>query len=132
MVTAVGFENRSLGLSVVKVDIDAAMRRQSTHLNSQARGDILVRSTDLEIKEYALGHGYARKQFVIDVKTVAIVDSNGDWRERWNARDQQHDNPGMLLAEQIKYRKHELEYSHTGHSFVASYVLVLEHWELPG
>ncbi len=42
VVTAVGFESRRLGLSVV--DIDAAMRRQCTHLNSQARGDIIVRS----------------------------------------------------------------------------------------
>jgi hypothetical protein len=33
-------------------------------------------------------------------------------------RSLRHD-PGMLLAEQIKYRKHELAYSHTGYSFVA-------------
>jgi hypothetical protein len=41
VVSAVGFENRRLGLSVV--DIDAAMRKLSTHLNSLARGDILIR-----------------------------------------------------------------------------------------
>jgi hypothetical protein len=58
------------------------MRRQCTHLNSQAHGDILVRSSDLEIKDCALGHGYAWKQFVIDVKTVVMVDSNGNWGER--------------------------------------------------
>jgi hypothetical protein len=50
-VSAVGFENRRLGLSVV--DIDAAMRKQCTHPNSLARGDILVRSNDLEIKDCA-------------------------------------------------------------------------------
>ena len=33
------------------MDIDAAMRRQCTHVTSQARGDILVRSVDLEITE---------------------------------------------------------------------------------
>jgi hypothetical protein len=38
---------------------------------SLARGDVLVLSTDLEIKVCAAGHGYAREQFVIDVKTVA-------------------------------------------------------------
>jgi hypothetical protein len=62
VVTAVGFENRSPGLSVV--DIDAAMRRQCTHLNSQARGDTFVCSSDLEITDCALGHDY-RRQFVI-------------------------------------------------------------------
>ncbi len=117
VVAALGFENRRLGLSVV--DIDAAMRRQCTHLNSQARGDILIRSTDLEITDCAQGYGCSRKQFVIDVKTVAMVDSNGQWGERWNARLGQHDNPGMSAAEQEKYRKHELAYSHTGYSFVA-------------
>jgi hypothetical protein len=117
VVSALGFESRRLGLSVV--DIDAAMRKLCTHPNSLARGDILVRSNDLEIKDCAAGHGYARKQFVIDVKTVALVDGNGDWGERWNSRTGQHDNPGMLAAEQTKYRKHELAYSHTGYSFVA-------------
>jgi hypothetical protein len=117
VVSTVGFENRQLGLSVV--DIGAAMRKLCTHPNSLARGDILVRSNDLEIKDCAAGHGYARKQFVMDVKTVELVDSNGDWGERWNARKDQHDNPGMLAAEQTKYRKHELAYSHTGYSFMA-------------
>ncbi len=116
MESALGFENRRLGLSVV--DIDAAMRKTCTQPNSLARGDILVRFNDLEIKVCAAGHGYARKEFVIDVKTVAVVDSNGHWGERWNARKGQHDNPGMLAAEQTKYRKHELAYSHTGYSLV--------------
>ncbi len=68
VVSAVGFENRRLGLSVV--DIDAAMRKLCTDPNSLARGDILVRTNDLEIKDCAAGYAYARKQFVIDVKTV--------------------------------------------------------------
>jgi hypothetical protein len=117
VVSAFGFENRRLGLSVV--DIDSAMRKQCTHHNSQARGDILVRSTDLEITDCAAGHGCARKQYVLDIKTVAMVDSHGNWGERWNARENKHDNPGMLAAEQAKYRKHELAYAHNGHSFVA-------------
>ncbi len=54
----------------------------------------------------------------IYVKTVAVVD-NGHWGERWNARQGQHDNPGTMAAEQTKYRKHELAYSHIGFSFVA-------------
>jgi hypothetical protein len=117
VVQALGFENRQLCLSVV--DIDAAMRKQCTHTNSLARGDILVRSNDLEIKDFIAGHGYAREQFVIDVKTVAVVDSNGIWGERWNARQGQHNNPGMLAAKQTKNKKHELAYFHTGYSFVA-------------
>jgi hypothetical protein len=117
VVSALGFGNRRLGLSVV--DIDATMRKQCTHSNSLARGDILVCSTDLEIKDCSEGHGYARKQFVIYVKTVAVVDSNGQWGERWNSRQGQHDNPGILAAEQTKYWKHELAYSRTGCSFVA-------------
>ena len=56
---------------------------------------------------------------MIDVKTVAMADSNGQWGIQWNARLGQHDNPGMSAAEQEKYRKHELAYSHTGYSFVA-------------
>ncbi len=72
---ALGFENRRLGLGnrrlgLSVVDIDAAMRRQCTHLNSQARGDILVRTADLEITDKAQGYGSSRKQFVIDVKPV--------------------------------------------------------------
>ena len=50
---------------------------------------------------------------------MAIVDSNGDWGERCNSQTNQHDNPGMIAAEQIKYWKHEAQYSHTGYSFVA-------------
>ncbi len=70
-------ESRCLGLSVV--DIDAAIRRKCTRLNSQARRDMLVCSSDLEINDCVMGHGYARKQFVINVKTVAVVAGNGDW-----------------------------------------------------
>ncbi len=79
MVTAVGFESRRLGLSVD--DIDSAMRRQCTYLNAQARKDIHVQPcySDMESKNCVLGHGYARKQFVIYVKPVAMVDGNGDW-----------------------------------------------------
>ncbi len=59
IVAALGFENRRLGLSVV--DIDAAMLRQCTHHNLQALGDILVRTTDLEIIDNANGHCSSRK-----------------------------------------------------------------------
>ncbi len=75
IVNALGFENWRQGLSVV--DIDAAMKRHCTHHNSQAWGEILVRTTDLEITDHVHGHCCSRKQFVIDVKTVAMVDSNG-------------------------------------------------------
>ena len=37
--------------------------------NSQARGDILVRTTDLEIIDRVQGQGCSRNQFVIDAKT---------------------------------------------------------------
>ncbi len=86
---------RRLGLSVV--DIDAALRRKCTHLKSQARGDIHVCFSDLEIKDCALGNGYDQTQFVIKVQTVAMVDGNGDFGERWNARNQQHANPKCWL-----------------------------------
>ena len=115
---ALGFENRQLGLSVV--DIDAAMHRQCTHHNSQARGDILVRTTELEITDKAQGHYSARKQFLIDVKMVAMVDSAGALRDGWNATMNQHDNPGLVNAEQTKYWKHEMAYAHKGCSFVAN------------
>ncbi len=78
------------------MDIDAAMRRQCTHSTSQARGDILVRTTDLEITDRVHSHGSSRLQFVIDVKTVAMVDGHGDRGERWNSNTNQHDDPGML------------------------------------
>ena len=48
-----------------------------------------------------------------------MVDGNGNWGEKWNANTNQFDNPGMLDAEQTKYRKHEAQYAHTGYSFVA-------------
>ncbi len=84
MVAALAYENRRFGLAVV--DLDAAMRRQCTHLTSQARGDILVRTNEMAIQvtDQVPGHGSARKQFVIqvDVKTVAMVDGNGVWDER--------------------------------------------------
>ena len=117
VVAALAFENRRLALSVV--DVDAAMRRQCTHVNSQARGDILVRASDVEITDRVQGQGCSRKQFVLDVKTVAMVDGNGNWGEKWNANTNQFDNPGMVDAEQTKYRKHEAQYAHTGYSFVA-------------
>ncbi len=68
MVSALAYENRRLGLSVI--DKDATVRRQCT----QARGDLLVRTTDLEITDRAQRHHTSRKQFVIDVKTVSMVD----------------------------------------------------------
>ncbi len=92
--SAVGFGNRWLGLLVV--DTDAAMRKQCTHPNSLARGDVLVLSTDLEIKVCAAGHGYALEQFVI-CQDSCRVDSKGYWGKRWNAEGQQ-DNPDMLAA----------------------------------
>ncbi len=57
---ALAFEHWCLGLSVV--DVDAAMRRQCTHFNSQARRDILDRSTDLEIADCATPVGYGCSQ----------------------------------------------------------------------
>jgi hypothetical protein len=99
------------------------MRRQCTHLNSQARGDIiLVRTTDLEITDKVQGHCSSRTQFVIDVKTVAMVDSNGVWGDQWNDTMNQHDNPGLVNAEQTKYQKHEMAYAHTGYrvAFICS------------
>ena len=50
---------------------------------------------------------------------VAMVDGNWVWGERWKSVANQYDNPGMLVAEQTKYRKHEAQYAQTGYSFVA-------------
>ena len=65
MVAALAYENRRLGLAVV--DLDAAMRRQCTHLTSQARGDILVRTYEVAITDRVQGHhdGSARKQLLL-------------------------------------------------------------------
>ncbi len=73
---ALGFENRLLGLTVV--DIDAACGDNDALTTIQKRGgDILVRTTDLEITDRVQGHCCSRKQFAIDGKTVVMVDSNG-------------------------------------------------------
>ncbi len=82
------------------MDIDAAMLRQCTRVNSQARGDMLVRATDVEITDRVQGQGCSRKQFALDVKTVAMVDGNSNWGERWDADTNKYVNPGMLDAEQ--------------------------------
>ena len=66
-VTALALESRRFALPVV--DLDAAMRQQCTHVNSQARGDILVCATDVEITDRVQGQGCSWKQFVLDVKT---------------------------------------------------------------
>ena len=91
-------------------------------------GDILVRTTDLEITDRALGHGCSRKQFVIDVKTVAMVDSNGDWGEGWNSRTNQHENPGMIAAEQTKYRNMKLNLLTQATVLLHLFAHVLEPW----
>uniref|UniRef100_A0A7S0MI74 Uncharacterized protein n=1 Tax=Cryptomonas curvata TaxID=233186 RepID=A0A7S0MI74_9CRYP len=75
VVAAIAFESRRLGHSVV--DIDAAMKKKCTHLKSQKRGDMLVRSKDIEITDRAKGHGISRTQFVLDVKIVAMLDGKG-------------------------------------------------------
>jgi hypothetical protein len=36
-----------------------------------------------------------------------------------DANTSQHDNPGMLIPEQTKNRKHEIAYAHMEYSFVA-------------
>ncbi len=99
VVAVLAYENRRLGLAVV--DLYAAMLCQCTHLTSQAqaRGDILVRTNEVEITDRAQGHCTARRQFVIDVKTVEKVDGNSVWDERWNTATSQHDNdPGLLTV----------------------------------
>ena len=48
-----------------------------------------------------------------------MVGCNGLWGERWNVNTDQHDNPGLVIAEQTKYQKHETAYAHTGYNFVA-------------
>ncbi len=54
-------------------------------------GDILVRTTDLEITDKAQRHCSSGKQLVIDVKTGAMVDNTGAWGDRCNATTNQHD-----------------------------------------
>jgi hypothetical protein len=115
VVSAIAFESRRLGHSVV--DIDAAMKRKCTHLNSKKRGDMLVRSKDIEITDKAKGHGVARTQFVVDVKIVAMMDGKGLWNETWNPEKDKFDNPGMQQAEAQKFRKHEEPYAAVGFSF---------------
>ncbi len=46
---------------------------------------------------------------------IILFNGNGVWDSVTN----QYDNPGMLVAEQTKYRKHEAQYAQTGYSFVA-------------
>jgi hypothetical protein len=75
VVAAIAFESRRLGHYVV--DIDAAMKKKFTHLNSMKRGDMLVRSKDIEITDKAKGHGVSQTQFEIDVKIVAMLDGKG-------------------------------------------------------
>ncbi len=41
------------------------------------RGETFCRTNEVEITDRAQGHGTARRQFVIDVKTVEMVDGNG-------------------------------------------------------
>ncbi len=48
-----------------------------------------------------------------------------------NSRTNQHDNPGMMSAEQTNCRKHEDQYSHTGCSSVAFVAHVLVPWGHP-
>ena len=115
VVAAVAFESRRLGHSVV--DIDAAMKKKCTHLNSKKRGDMLVRSKDIEITDKAKGHGVSRTQFVVDVKIVAMLDGKGSWNETWNSHKCKFDNPGMHQAEAQKFRKHEEPYAAVGFSF---------------
>jgi hypothetical protein len=54
---------------------------------------------------------FSRRQFDLDVKTVAMFDGYGDRGERCNFTTNQHDNPGMLVAEQTKYREHDSEFN---------------------
>ncbi len=85
------------------MDVDAAMLLQCTQVNSEAQEDILVRATNVEITDQVQGQGCSRKQFVLDVKTVAMVGGNCNWGKRWNADTNKYVNPGMLDAEQTKY-----------------------------
>jgi hypothetical protein len=72
----------------------AALTVVAAHHNSQARGDILVRTTDLEITDRVQGQGCSRNQFIIDVKTSHLWQwLNGPWWERWNGQTNQHYNP---------------------------------------
>ena len=104
--------------------------RQCIHSTSQA-SDILVRTTDLEITDRAQSHGFSRLQFVLDVKTVAMVGGHGDWGERWNSTTNQHDNPGMLVAEQTKYRKHEFNMHKLDIALLLLCALLLARWDHP-
>jgi hypothetical protein len=90
-----------------------------TRITHLLRGTLHVNIYCLFITYVLHFDGSAGKQFVLDLKTVAMVDGKGVWDERWNPATGHHDNPELLTAEQIKYRKHEAQYAQTGHSFVA-------------
>jgi hypothetical protein len=109
VVSALASENRRSSLSVV--DIDAVMRRQCTHVTSQAcRGDILVRSVDQEMTDRTQGHCCFRRQFVLDVQTVAMVDGNWVLEERWNSVTNKHENPGCQRSiASTKLNMHKLD-----------------------
>ena len=72
---------------------------------------------------------FSRLQFDLDVKTVEMFDGHGDWRERWNSTTNQHDNPGMLVAEQTKYRKHKFNMHKLDIALWLLCALLLAHWD---
>ena len=104
-------------LNIQVVDNDREMRQRYAHLSSQKRGDLAILSSSSSYLIYDQVSRQPRSEAIADVKMVSLVNSVGTWTQAKSRTKDKIENPGLILQEQIKNRKHADFYAPIGFAF---------------
>jgi hypothetical protein len=105
-------------LNIQIVDNDHEMRQRYAHLSTQKRGDLAILSSSSYLIFDQISR-QPRSQAITDVKMVSLVNSMGTWTQAKSRTKDKIENPGLVLQEQIKNRKHADFYAPIGFAFFA-------------
>ena len=100
---AIARELRRLDLKVV--DNDQELRKNYSHLTSKKRGDLAVSAPADTLTVYDNVNRLYRSDFILDVKTVSVVNGHGVWTPAFNVDKGKITNLGLLQQEEVKNHK---------------------------
>jgi hypothetical protein len=88
-------------------------KQRYAHLSTQERGDLAILSSSCYLIFDQISR-QPRSQAIADVKMVSLVNSLGTWTQAKSRAKDKIENPGLVLQEQIKNRKHADFYAPIG------------------
>ena len=113
---AIARELRRLDVKVV--DNDQELRKNYSHLTSKKRWDLAVSAPADTLTVYDNVNRLYRSDFILDVKTVSVVNGHGVWTPAFNVDKGKVTNLGLLQQEEVKNRKHGPFYAPIGFAFL--------------